>query len=272
MRRGWLGAAGMAAAVLTAAGAAEPPSAATVRDIALAPARFANRGVRLTGRFAGRIRPDAASPLRQLKKSRWDFVLESDGAALWVSGLRPAGREFDLDPARPARTNAEPWLQVTGTVRVARSGAGGCTATDPCHRVWIEATDLHLAPPPSDLQSGPPARVRSTTPVVVFHDPIADETDVPHPTAVRVQFSRPMIAETFEGRVRASYASPRRLAAAALPRFTAVYRDWVRALEIRFAEPLDGAQTVRIELLEGIAGADGAPLAPWSLTFTTAPR
>ena len=261
----------MAAAVLTAAGAAEPPSAATVRDVALSPARFANRGVRLTGRFAGRTRTDAASPRRLLKKSRWDFVLESDGAALWISGLRPAGRDFDLDPARPARTTAEPWLQVTGTVRVAHSGAGGCTAAYPCDTVWIEATDLHLAPPP-DLQSGPPGRGRSATPVVVFHDPIAEETDVPPSTAVRVQFSRPMIAETFEGRVRASYASPRRLAAAPPPRFTALYRDWVRALEIRFAQPLDGAQTVRIELLEGIAGADGAPLAPWSLTFTTAPR
>ena len=37
----------------------------------------------------------------------------ADGA-VWVSGLRPKGKDFDLDPV--ARVDTGRWLEVTGTV------------------------------------------------------------------------------------------------------------------------------------------------------------
>ena len=32
-------------------------------------------------------------------KSKWDFVLQSADASIWVTGLRPKGKDFDLDPS-----------------------------------------------------------------------------------------------------------------------------------------------------------------------------
>jgi hypothetical protein len=39
-------------------------------------------------------------------------------------------------------------------------------------------------------------------------------------------------------------------------------------LDIGFAHPLERFRTMKVELLEGIVGTDGAPLAPWTLTFS----
>jgi hypothetical protein len=46
------------------------------------------------------------------------------------------------------------------------------------------------------------------------------------------------------------------------------YDSGLRVLEIAFAQPLQRFRTVRVELLEGITGTDGAPLKPWTLTFS----
>ena len=46
--------------------------------------------------------------------------------------------------------------------------------------------------------------------------------------------------------------------------------DGNRALEIRFASPLERYRTVKIDLLDGIlSNIDNQPLPPYSLTFTT---
>ena len=47
------------------------------------------------------------------------------------------------------------------------------------------------------------------------------------------------------------------------------YNAGVRALELKFAEPLKPDSTIRIELLDGIESLDGALVLPWSLTFRT---
>jgi hypothetical protein len=39
-------------------------------------------------------------------------------------------------------------------------------------------------------------------------------------------------------------------------------------VEIRFAKPLLPFRSVTISLGEGILAADGAPVVPWTLTFT----
>jgi hypothetical protein len=252
-------------------GADEHPTVTTIRAVTASPDQYFNRTVRLTGRFSGRSPwQDAPSILKPLNRSRWDFLLKWDDAAVWVSGLRPVGRDFDLDPLSPADSRTGRWLSVTGTVRLdKRANDKGCRPPARCRRVWIQASDLRLAAPPwgialqTALQPGVPA------PQVVFHDPILDETQVSTTAPVRLQFSRHMAGETFSERVRVSYAGHRSLSAAAIPAFTAVYHDDTRALEIRFTAPLDRYQAVKVELLEGIRAADGRKLEPWCLTFTT---
>ncbi|HXH07125.1 MAG TPA: Ig-like domain-containing protein [Vicinamibacterales bacterium] len=234
-------------------GTARPPASVTLRAIALEPERFEGRRVTVAGRFRGF---NLYGDLPQAPgRSRWDFVLLSGEGAVWVTGLRPRGQGFDLNPR--TRIDTGRWLQVTGTVRHGRG------------LVWIEAEGIALAdePPstraaqPSPPQPGPP-------PLVLFSVPLPGDEDVDPGIAVRLQFSRDMDAASFKGRVRATYPGSDE----APPQSTAVYRPENRSLEIRFAAPLARFRTVRIDLLEGITATDGAPLAPWSLTFTTGGR
>jgi hypothetical protein len=232
------------------------PPGPTVRAIVLAPDRYAEREVKVVGRFRGRnLYGDVPTPLN---KSKWDFVLQSADAALWVGGMRPKGDGFDLDPA--ARVDTGRWLEVVGVVRMQGPLA------------WIEASRLQLSTEPDEIavEVAVPERPAEPPPAVVFSAPVPDEVDVELSTTVRVQFSRDMDGRTIENRVRVSYvAAPPGSAAPPPPKFTAAYVDGNRALEIRFAEPLQRFQTVRIDLLEGITAFDGQPLEPWSLTFST---
>ena len=88
------------------------PDAPTIRAIALTPDQFENRNVTLVGRFKGRnLYGDLP---HGLGKTKWDFVLQSADAAIWVTGLRPKGKDFELDPS--ARVDTGKWLEVQGTV------------------------------------------------------------------------------------------------------------------------------------------------------------
>ena len=90
-------------------------------------------------------------------------------------------------------------------------------------------------------------------------------------TSVRVQFSRDIDPATIKGRVRASYvqAQSRERGEPDTPpvNFTTQYNAANRVLEIRFSAPLERFRTLKLDLLEGIAGVDGQPLKPWTLTF-----
>ena len=228
--------------------------APTLRAIALAPGQFENRGVTVSGRFRGR---NLYGDLPQaLGKSKWDFVLQSADGAVWVSGLRPKGRDFDLDPA--ARVDTGRWLEVSGTVH--REGPS----------VWIACESLRQTTAPTE------APVEVTVPLppepppkVIFSAPVAEETDVPLAAPVRLQFSRDMDGRTFRDHVRIRYTGRNAPPTTPPPPFTLTYNDGTRALEIRFKGPLERFQTVTIDLLDGIAATDRQVMAPFSLTFTT---
>lgn len=178
---------------------------------------------------------------------------------MWVVGMRPRGKDFDLDI--DARVDTKQWLEVTG---VAKRTAG---------LVTIEATRILAASEPSrtmerDEPAPPPPPLAPVE--VVFSSPTAGETDVPSTTPVRIQFSRNIKPETLKSRVRVSYVgSPAdQVEPPAAPfEWRSSYDPATRALELTFGKPLDKFRTVKVELLEGILGFDGAPLVPWGLTF-----
>jgi Bacterial Ig-like domain len=256
------------AIVATAVTPAAPPAPAAtppIRAIVLNPSRYLEQKVTITGQYSGRNLmgdlPDAPN------KSRYDFVLRSADAAIWVSNMRPKirdtnGKEFEL--ALDSRIDSSRWLQVKGTIRQARG------------LLWLdaEAGSLTLAKPPAEpvATEDEPVRVPAAPPpTVVFSAPTEDETDVSLTTSVRIQFTRDLDRTTLRGHIRARYleaqSTERGEPTTPPAEFTFQYNGASRVLELKFTKPLERFRTLKVELLEGILGTDGQPLKPWTLTF-----
>jgi hypothetical protein len=254
---------GQATAVIASAVApASPALAPSVRALVLFPSRFIDQKVTVTGQFAGRNLlgdlPEAPA------RSRYDFVLRTTDAAIWVINIRPRGRDFDL--ALDARIDTGRWLEVSGTVQQAR----GLMLLD------ATAGSLRLTKPPTETTAETPIRVPAApAPEVIFSAPTGGENDVPPSTNVRIQFSRDINPATLKGRIVVQYADPAAAATtapattAAPIEFTTLYLPGTRVLEIRFTQPFERFRTVQIELGEGILGMDQQPLKQWSLRFET---
>ncbi len=256
----WPRAGDVTAVMATAVAPTDLPAAPSIRAIVLNPSRYLNQKVTITGQFTGRNLtgdlPDAPA------KSRWDFVIRSADAAIWISGARPKGKGFDL--ALDARIDTGRWLDVTGVVHEGRGlqwldvGAEGIQlGKPPASRPVEEATVVRVpaAPPPE----------------VVFSAPTEDESDVSMATSVRIQFSRDLDPATLKGRVRVHYldseTAERGEPTTPTAEFTTQYTGANRVLELKFPRPLERFRTLRVELLEGILGTDQQPLKPWTLSF-----
>ena len=232
------------------------PAEPTIRALALAPDQYVGKGVTVTGRFRG-ANLYADLPQGAGTKGRWEFVLQSADAAVWVTGVRPRGKGFDLDIN--SRIDTGRWIQIAGTVR--REGP----------LAWIDANSIAPATAPTEttveVALPPPVEAK---PEVVFSTPTAGEADADRAAPIRIQFSRDMDGRTFKDRVRLTYTGPAAPGAPAPPAFTVRYAEGNRALEIKPASPLDRYRTVKVDLLEGIlSNIDNQPLPPYSLTFTT---
>ena len=230
--------------------------ATTIRAVVLEPDKYEGQKVTVTGRFRG---VNLFGDLPQAPgRSRYDFVLQSADAALWVTGLQPKGKNFSLD--RNARVDTGRWLEVTGTV--GRSAG----------LVWIDGATIGLgtAPEPAAVvqvevpKIGPP-------PEVTFSIPTPEDIDVETNMLVRIQFSRDMDTASLKDRVRVRYVTPPAEGGpTSPPPFTTAYREGTKVLEIKFSGRLDRFRTTEVELLDGVAAFDGAKLVtPWKLTFTT---
>ncbi len=233
--------------------------APSVRALALDPLRYLDQNVTIRGRFRGRNlfgdQPNAPG------RSREEWVLQAADASVWVSGRKPKGDGFELDPE--SRIDTGKWLEVAGMVRIERG------------LVFLEATAVRTAPPPDDLgPSEPVVRVptRGPAPEVVFSTPTDGETEVEPTTRVRIQFSRDLNKDTIAQHVRVSYAGGAPVASGepappAIP-VTATYLEGARVLELRFPEGLERFRTVKVELTADILATDGAALVPYAFTFT----
>jgi hypothetical protein len=256
------------AIVATAVVPAPPPAPGTapsIRAVVLNPSRYLEQKVTITGQYSGRNLlgdlPDAPN------KSRYDFVLRSADAAIWISNMRPKikdanGKEFEL--ALDSRIDSGRWLQVKGTIQQGRG------------LLWLdaEAGTLTLAKPPAQPVATEEEAVRvpaAPPPTVIFSAPTEDETDVSMSTTVRIQFSRDLDTTTLKGHIRARYldsqSAERGEPATPSAEFTFQYSGGNRVLELKFTKPLERFRTLKVDLLEGILGTDGQPLKPWTLTF-----
>jgi hypothetical protein len=252
------------AIVATAVAATTLPPQPTIRGIVLSPSRYLDQKVAITGQFSGRNllgeMPDAPG------KSRYDFVLRSTDAAIWVSNMRPRLKDTngkDVELGLDARIDTGRWLAVRGTVQQVR----GLLVLD------AEAGSLSFAKPPTETHSDEePIRVPAgPPPEVVFSAPTQDETDVLMTTTVRIQFSRDLDQATLKGRIKPHYlesqSAERGEPVTPAVDVTFQYAPANRVLELKFTKPLERFRTLKIDLLDGILGTDGQPLKPWTLTF-----
>jgi hypothetical protein len=234
--------------------------APSLRLIALEPSPYVGQRVKVVGQFRGRNLYGDTPQGPGL--SQWDFVLRGADAALWITGLRPRGKGFNLDIG--ARVDTGTWLEVTGMVR---EGKG---------LVWIEAQQIALTRPTLETRNAevPPIPQMGPPPEVIFSDPAEGEFDVALKAPIRLQFSREMNPDTFKGNVRWTFTAADAVnTGAATPREADRVPDFKydrakRSLEIRLT--LDDSASYRnviVELGDGIAATDGAKLKPWQLTF-----
>jgi hypothetical protein len=249
------------AIMATSIASAAVPSAPSIRSIVLNPSRYMNQRVTVVGQFTGRnLRGDLPdTPAR----SRWDFVIRSADAAMWVSGARPKGKGFDL--ALDARIDTTRWLEVSGVVKEGRG------------LQWLEvgADGIQLAKAPNEappVEEAPTVRgPAAPPPEVVFSAPTEGESDVSLATTVRIQFSRDIVPATLRGHVRVSYLEgetrERGEPTTPIAEFAVQYNGANRVLELRFTKPLERFRTLKIDLQDGILGTDQQPLKPWTLTF-----
>jgi hypothetical protein len=231
-----------------------PPAASSVtapplRAVVMDPSRFEGQKVSIVGQFRGRNLfgdvPEAPA------QNRFQFVLRSSDAALWVMGLQPKGKTFNFDVNR--RLDSGRWVKVDGTVHSAK----GIT--------WIDGTGIELAPAPEEttevaIDVPPPPPVE-----ILFTAPAEGEEDVRTTERIRMQLSRDLDPASLKDHVRLTYAS----GDAASIAFTTNYAKENRALEIKPSEPMLPFRKVKLEFLEGVKGTDGGPMLPFRLTFTT---
>ncbi len=228
---------------------------ATIRSIILEGPHAVGRLVTVSGQFRGRnLFGDLP---RSPGNAPSDFVLRSSNAAIWVSGMAPRGKDFQLDPGSRIDTNR--WLQVSGIVRETRG------------LMWVEAKSIALSTStgPAADQAAPARAVvpPAPAPEVLFSVPVNGEVDVSPATTVRIQLSRDVDAASLKGNVRAGYVGPG-AAQLTVPETRLEVDERNRVLTLHFAAPLERFRTFRVELTDGIKSTDGQPLKPWQLTFT----
>jgi hypothetical protein len=236
---------------LTSVAKVSTDSAATIRSIALEPWKYEGQSVTVTGQFGGRnlFGDVPASPA----KDKYDFVLRNTEGAVWVTGLRPKGKGFDLNV--DARVDTSHWLQVSGVIKRDRA------------LVVLEAKTISPAQPPAVVpvaeEAPPPPREPGE---IVFSSPTDAETGVSPSAPIRVQFSRGVEPSTLNGRFRISYVGGQ--APSGTVDVQAAYDAGSNSVVLKLSKPLEAFRTVKIELLDGVKTFDGAPIKPWTVTFS----
>ena len=245
---------------VTAAEPAESLVAPSVRNLALAPERYADQRVTVKGQFRGRNLYGDLPQAPADGNGRRDFVMRFADSAIWVTGKQPKGSGFNFDVT--SRLDTQRWIEVSGVVKWERG------------LVSIVAEQLAETSPQAEARSEQVTMAREVVPPeVLFSAPTADETDVAQDTKVRIQFSRDLDPETLKGRVEVSYSrtqSRERGEPEPPPVIARIgYNPGARVMEITFDPPLERFRLVEVQLKDGIVGTDGASLKPWTLTFTT---
>jgi Bacterial Ig-like domain len=241
-----------------------------LRALVKDPTPFLGKQVSVLGKFRGSNLYGDLS-IRDKRTPR-DFVIKVADAAIWVTGRRPRGKDFRLDPDKRRDTGewlrviGEPW-QVDGTV-------------------YLKAMKISIAEDPGkpDLEptkvGGDEEKLKGPPPEVTFTLPIAGDGSIPRDTVFKVQFSKDMKGESFHRNVDLLYADDDGIANP-FPDLEVSYDGPSRTLTVKPNKTLDAGKGMRLILYAPIEDTEGQKLLPSAdgetepgaavvLTFTTA--
>jgi hypothetical protein len=220
--------------------------AVTLEALVSNPAAYEGEVVRVVGKFRGRnVHGDLPA---KSQRHDTDWVIKSDRYAVWVTGHKPEGEGWALDPQT---ASSGEWLEVVGRA-VARKGA-----------TYLSATRVAITAPPPGAHVRPARMVvarSSVAPVVVFTLPLEGEA-IEAGGRIVIQFAKNMDEESFRNRVRLRYVGR----GSAAPTDLAVrtfYDESRRSLVIDPGRRLEAGRELEVLLLPGIIDLEGMPLAP----------
>jgi hypothetical protein len=242
-----------------------------LRELVKDPSAFVGKEISVLGKFRGSNLYGDLS-IRDKRTPR-DFVIKVADAAIWVTGRRPRGKDFRLDPDK--RRDTGEWLRIVGEPWEFEG------------TYYLKAIKVELAEDPEDPdlepvkvaldeeeEAGPP-------PEVAFSLPIDGDRGVALDTEFQVQFSKPMKAQSFHRNVDLLYGDDDGFGNP-FPDLEVLYDDTNRTLTVRPHKELEPDKEIRLILYDAIEDDEGQklvvqpsaaevdPAAAVVLTFTTA--
>ncbi|MEE9179634.1 MAG: Ig-like domain-containing protein, partial [Vicinamibacteria bacterium] len=231
-----------------------PPSdQVDLRELMSNPAPYYDRLISVVGKFRGdNVYNDL--PMRTKKTPR-DFIIKVADVALWVTGKRPRGKGFELNPER--RRDTGKWLKVSG-IPWTDEGV-----------VYLKAKKIEMVPKPEDPDLEPrkiedelaELEAQEPPPEVVFSMPLAGEKSVPLNSEFRIQFSKDMDNASFDRNVDLIYSDdgPDEHS---FPDMQISYDRPSRSLVVIPGKVLEPGKEIRLILYRGITDNEGRPLVP----------
>jgi hypothetical protein len=221
----------------------------TLESLVLKPGGHDGQTVRVVGKFRGRnLYGDL--PVRSQRNSS-DWVIKDDVFAVWVTGKKPKGTGFDLDPGLKRDTGK--WVVVVG--RPETSGSVTYLRALQVEVTSAPTPTAQAAPPP------PPPERPKVPPVVVFSLPLDGDREVPTDGRFQVQFSKDMNEQTFNGRVVLRYVGRTQPGDRGFDGAKLTYDGGRRTLTVEPGDVLRPGRQIELILLPGIVDIDGLPLA-----------
>ncbi len=232
------------------AGPKVKPLDTTLEALVSSPGKRDGQLVRVVGKFRGRnLYGDL--PVKS-QRSNSDWVIKDELWAVWVTGKKPKGSGWQVDPS--AKRDTGRWIAVVGRP-LTRDGI-----------TYLQAREVALttAPTPNAEPSAapPPPERPKVPPVVVFALPLDGDTEVATDSRFVVQFSEDMDEASFKDRVIVRYAGPIRPGDRAFVGLKLSYDGGKRALTVDPGDVLRPGRQVELLLLPGIAATHGLTLVP----------
>jgi Bacterial Ig-like domain len=222
----------------------------TLEELVTRPGKYDGRTVRVVGQFRGRNLFGDLPSASERRHSDW--VIKDDLFAVWVTGKKPKGGGWQLDPG--LKRDSGHWIEVVGRVDT-RGGV-----------VYIQALSVEQGKAPGPTAAAeppaPPPPRPKVPPVVVFQLPLDGDTQVPAQSRFAVQFSKDMDEKTFKGHVLLRYAGGVRPGDRGFDGTTLSYDGGRRALIVDPGDVLRPGRRLELLLLPGILDVDGLPLTP----------